>query len=94
MSLWRQTSEKTVGVFNWRNYILGEISLLHYTEKCSRYTSLFIHMSYCCFHDAWAYDRLYIFGDFPEPFAMGLMTIANKNGQFLHWKQYSFQNAK
>ena len=27
--VWRQTSEKTVGMFNWRNYILGEISLLH-----------------------------------------------------------------
>ena len=28
-SLWRHTSEKTVGMFIWRNYILGEISLLH-----------------------------------------------------------------
>ena len=30
LSLWLHTSEKTVGMFNWRNYILGEISLLHY----------------------------------------------------------------
>ena len=33
MSLSLHTSEKTVGMFNWRNYILGEISLLHYTER-------------------------------------------------------------
>ena len=31
MGLWLHTSEKTVGMFNWRNYILGEISLLHYS---------------------------------------------------------------
>ena len=30
MSLWLHTSEKTVGMFNWRKYILGENSLLHY----------------------------------------------------------------
>ena len=30
MGLWLHTSEKTVEMFNWRNYILGEISLLHY----------------------------------------------------------------
>ena len=30
MSLWHHTSEKTEGMFNWRNYILGEISLLLY----------------------------------------------------------------
>ena len=29
-SLWLHTSEKMVGMFNWRKYILGEISLLHY----------------------------------------------------------------
>ena len=32
MSLWLHTSEKTLGMFNWRNYILGEISLLYITE--------------------------------------------------------------
>ena len=32
MSLRHHTSEKTVGMFNWRKYILGEISLLHYTK--------------------------------------------------------------
>ena len=31
MSLWLHTSEKTVRMFNWRNYIIGETSLLHYT---------------------------------------------------------------
>ena len=31
MSLWLHTSEELVGMFHWRNYILGEISLLHYT---------------------------------------------------------------
>ena len=30
MSLRRHTSERMVGIFNWRNYILGENSLLHY----------------------------------------------------------------
>ena len=30
MSLWLHTREKTVGMFNWRNNILGKISLLHY----------------------------------------------------------------
>ena len=30
MSLRCHTSEKMVGIFNWRNYILGENSLLHY----------------------------------------------------------------
>ena len=30
MSLWLHTSEKTVGMFNLRKYILGEISLLRY----------------------------------------------------------------
>ena len=32
MSLRLHTIEKTVGMSNWRNYILGEISLLHYTR--------------------------------------------------------------
>ena len=31
MCPWLHTSEKTVGMSNWRNYILGENSLLHYT---------------------------------------------------------------
>ena len=32
MSLWLHTSEKTKGMFNWQNYIFGEISLLHYIK--------------------------------------------------------------
>ena len=41
MSLWLHTSEKTVGMFNWRKYILGEISLLHYT-LCDATGTLFL----------------------------------------------------
>ena len=40
MSLCLHTSEKTVGMFNWRNYILGEISLFHYTN----YENVFIEL--------------------------------------------------
>ena len=40
MSLRLHTSEKTVGMFNWRNYILGEISLLHYIPHPDPHTQV------------------------------------------------------